>query len=444
MVKQTRYRWFVVGIFFVFMLLHQSDKLLIGPLLSDIIKEFNITDAQAGAIGTGALIVGAVLFPLWGYLYDRFSRAKLLAVASAIWGVTTALSAVVRSFPLFQAARASTGIDDSSYPGLYSLVSDYFGPAIRGKIYGLLQLTAPLGYLIGLILALVLGPVIGWRNVFLLTGSLGLVLAVVIFFGVKDMPRGQAEPELADLPESTGVKFEWKTALSLFRKPTLLPLFAQGFFGVFPLNIFSFWFFNYLEKERGYSTNEVLPTMGIAVLMIAAGAFIGGMVGDWMFKRSTRGRLVVAASAVLTATLMLVLTMAVPAENKLLFGALLAVTGSLILWSGPNVISTVYDITVPEVRSTALAIQYFIEQAGAAAAPLLVGLLSDSLRAQGQGTPLGTSILYIAGGTYLLCGLFLIVAAVIVPRDIKALRQQLQSRADNIRAGLSATGETAT
>ena len=28
----SRYRWVVVAIFFLFMLLHQSDKLLIGPL----------------------------------------------------------------------------------------------------------------------------------------------------------------------------------------------------------------------------------------------------------------------------------------------------------------------------------------------------------------------------------------------------------------------------
>ena len=32
-------------------------------------------------------------------------------------------------------------------------------------------------------------------------GSLGLILAVVIFFGVKDPPRGQSEPEMADLDQ---------------------------------------------------------------------------------------------------------------------------------------------------------------------------------------------------------------------------------------------------
>ncbi len=60
-----------------------------------------------------------------------------LALASAIWGATTWLSSIVRTYPQFLITRASTGVDDSSYPGLYTLVADYFGPNMRGKVYGI-------------------------------------------------------------------------------------------------------------------------------------------------------------------------------------------------------------------------------------------------------------------------------------------------------------------
>ncbi|MFL7793022.1 MAG: MFS transporter, partial [Anaerolineae bacterium] len=111
--KSSRYRWFVVVVFFCFMLLHQTDKLLIGPLKSQISADFEINNTQFGAVVTGALIVSTVLYPIWGYLYDRFARAKLLALASFIWGATTWLSAIVRSYGGFVATRASTGVDDS-------------------------------------------------------------------------------------------------------------------------------------------------------------------------------------------------------------------------------------------------------------------------------------------------------------------------------------------
>ena len=94
MQSQSRYRWFVLAIFFFFMLLHQSDKLMIGPLTTPIMETFGIDEVQMGAVFTGALLVGAFLYPLWGYLYDRYARAKLLALASLIWGATTWLSAI--------------------------------------------------------------------------------------------------------------------------------------------------------------------------------------------------------------------------------------------------------------------------------------------------------------------------------------------------------------
>jgi MFS family permease len=189
----------VIVIFFLFMLLHQSDKLLIGPLTTDIIDEFGITNTQMGAVFSAALVVGSLLYPIWGYLYDRYARARLVALASIIWGATTWLSALAPTFGIFLASRASTGVDDSSYPGIYSLVADYFGPKMRGKVYGLLQVALPMGYLVGLVLALLLGPVLGWRRLFYLTGSLGLVVGLLIFFFVREVPRGKSEPELAEL-----------------------------------------------------------------------------------------------------------------------------------------------------------------------------------------------------------------------------------------------------
>src|SRR5512136_2052625 len=188
--KRSFYPVFVVIVFALFMLLHQTDKLLIGSLQLPVSATFGLNDFQWGLINSGALIVGTILYPIWGYLYDRYARAKLLALASFIWGATTWISAIAPTYPAFLVTRASTGIDDSSYPGLYSMISDYFGPNMRGKVYGFLELTMPLGYLLGMILGLFLGGAIGWRSVFYITGSLGIILSAVIFFGVKEPPRG--------------------------------------------------------------------------------------------------------------------------------------------------------------------------------------------------------------------------------------------------------------
>jgi predicted MFS family arabinose efflux permease len=422
-----RYRWYVVFVFFLFMLLHQSDRLLIAPLTTPIMETFGINEAQMGAVVSGALLVSAVLYPIWGYLYDRFSRAKLLAAASAIWGSTTWISAIAPTYRSFFAARATTGIDDSAYPGLFSLLSDYFGPGVRGRIYGLLQLTQPIGYMIGLVVATVLAASTGWRAVFYVTGSLGLLVGLLIFFTVREPERGSTEPELQDLEQIGVYRFDRRLVLELLKKRTILLLFAQGFVGVFPWNVITFWFFRYLETERGFDQTAILVTLVPTILVLAAGYFLGGTLGDYFFKRTRRGRLLVSMVAVLTGAVLLFITMNVPLANQGLFSVLLAITALFIPFAAPNVVSTVHDITLPEVRSTALALQLLIENGGAALAPFIAGLIAVRLS-------LHSAILSICIGAWILGAIILAIAAYYVPADIDILRGLLRARAEQARA----------
>ena len=422
--EHSRYRWFVVAIFFFFMLLHQTDKLMIGSLQVQITDDFGISNTQWGLVNSGALIVATILYPIWGYLYDRFARAKLLSLASFIWGATTWLNALARNFGVFLATRASTGIDDSSYPGLYTLVADYFGPTLRGKVYGLLQLAQPLGYLVGMILALMVAPAIGgWRSVFFITGSLGLVIALFIFFGVKEMPRGKAEPEFENMAEMQTFKFSWAEAAQIFRKRTMWFIFLQGFAGVFPWNVITYFFFAYLERERGYDAGSILFTMAPVILILASGYFIGGALGDFAFKRTKKGRILVSSTGVAAGAILFYLAINTPIEARTQFFVLMCLTAVFMPLSSANVIATVYDVTVPEVRSTAQALEYFIENGGAAFAPILTGLIADAI-------DLKTAILLICIVAWGLCFFFYLGALFTIDKDTADLRRQMAQRAE--------------
>ena len=424
--ENSRYRWFVVAVFFFFMLLHQTDKLMIGSLQVPISETFHLNNKQWGLVNSGALIVATILYPLWGYLYDRYSRTKLLALASFIWGATTWLNAIVRTFGGFLVTRASTGIDDSSYPGLFTLIADYFGPNLRGKIYGILQLAQPIGYLVGMILALIVAPMIGgWRNVFYITGSLGLILAVVIYFGVKEMPRGQAEPEFEGNPEMQTFKFSWAEAKDIFKKKTMWFVYLQGFAGVFPWNVVTFFFFAYLETERGYDANSILFTMAPVILILASGYFVGGALGDFAFKRTNKGRIIVSCAGVLLGAIFMYLAITTPIENKNQFFVLMCITALFMPLASANVIATVYDITVPEVRSTAQASEYFVENAGAAFAPILTGVIADIYDLQ-------TAILIICTISWGLCFLFYLGALFTIDKDSHDLRNEMAERAKSM------------
>jgi MFS family permease len=146
-------------------------------------------------------------------------------------------------------------------------------------------------------------------------------------------------------------------------------------------------------------------------------------VGDVLFQRIRQGRLLVCLVGVVVGTILLVITLNLPSTvSPLLFGICLSMTAFFTLFSGPNIVATIYDIALPEVRSTALAAQYFVENIGAASAPLLVGLFSTTVG-------LSNAIMLICVSTLAICGFFLAVAVILVRKDIDALRQDMYARA---------------
>jgi MFS family permease len=425
--EHPRYRWFVVAVFFFFMLLHQTDKLMIGSLQVPISETFGLDDFRWGLVNSGALAVATVLYPLWGYLYDRYARNRLLALASFIWGATTWLNAIVRTYTGFLITRASTGIDDSSYPGIFTLIADYFGPNLRGKVYGILQLAQPLGFLAGLILGQLIAPMIGgWRSVFYITGALGLIVALFIFYGVKEMPRGKAEPEFENMAEIQTFRFSWAEAREIFKKKTMWFIFLQGFAGVFPWNVITFFFFGYLETERGYDSNAIIATMAPVILILAAGYFVGGYLGDLLFRYTKKGRVIVSSVGVLLGAIFIYLAMTTPIDRPNQFFVFMCLTAIFMPLSSANVIATVYDVTVPEVRSTAQAMEYFVENSGAVAAPALTGAIIVATQDR------TFSILVICVVAWLLCFIFYLGALFTIEHDTSVLRAQMAQRAKSM------------
>lgn len=409
-------------IFFFFMLLHQSDRYLIGPLTTPIMDAFQINEAQMGAVLTGAILVGAIFFPLWGYLYDRYARPKVLALASFLWGSTTWLAAIVPNYGSFVAARATTGIDDASYPGIYSMVSDLYSSEKRGRILATLQLSGPLGYIIATIMGLALSDSLGWRSVFYLTGGLGIVMAVIIWFRLKDVPRGISEPSISELAETGRYTFNWTTFKRLIRRRTVSLLFLQVLVHLFPIQALLLWSIRYFEVERGFSNNQIYG-LSIGLVVVGMGGFLAaGWLGDQLFKRTPRGRLLVGAAGVGLAAISFALAFAIPSDNVAAFMLIWSFASFFYGFSQPTTTPALQDITEPEVRSTAHATLGIAEQSGSAIAPLVVGLIAAS-------TSLGYGLLLATGIGFGLSSLLLFAASFTIKKDVADMQAAMEKRA---------------
>jgi hypothetical protein len=218
-------------------------------------------------------------------------------------------------------------------------------------------------------------------------------------------------------------RFSWGALRDVLGKKTMWFVFLQGFLGVFPWNVITYFFFGYLMTERGYDNTSVLLTMGPIVLILAGGYFVGGAAGDWLFRRTPKGRIMVSSAGVVLGAVFLFFAMTTPVEDRGTFFILMCLAALFMPFSSPNVISTVFDVSLPEVRSSAQAIEYFVENSGAALAPAIAGALILALGSKQK------AILIICISAWMLCFVLYLGAMFTVDRDIASLRAAMAARA---------------
>jgi ACS family hexuronate transporter-like MFS transporter len=154
-----KYAWFVAIILFLFRTFHETDIYIISVVLPQIIEEFQITYILGGALFTATTILSVVFYPVWGYLFDRYSRRLMITISGVLWGLTTWLNTLPRAFTGFFITRTLTGVDNTPPAGIHSLLSDYFPPKKRGKPFGLISAAGAFGALIGTIVGVAVGYV---------------------------------------------------------------------------------------------------------------------------------------------------------------------------------------------------------------------------------------------------------------------------------------------
>src|ERR1700682_5277284 len=105
-----------------------------------LIATWGITRAEAGALGTAALLGSAVGGWLGGWLSDRFGRVRTLQLAIAWFAVFTFLSGLAQNYNQLLAARALLGLGfGGEWAAGAVLLGESIRPEHRGKALGIMQ-----------------------------------------------------------------------------------------------------------------------------------------------------------------------------------------------------------------------------------------------------------------------------------------------------------------
>lgn len=354
------------------------DRYGMSILVEPIKAELNLSDTQMGLLTGFAFTATYGLFGLplarWA---DQRSRVRLLALCLAVWSIATAVMSVVTSFSQMVLARVVVGIGEAGgNPASHSLIGDYYPAETRARGLSLFQLGGIVGGTLGIGLVGYAADQLGWRVVMLGMGLLGLPLALIILFTLKEPPRGRFQLNgMADEPISTW----FKAVQVILRRRTmrhLLVAFALVSFGTLGVAAWSAPFF---MRVHELSLTEVGIVMGsISGLSALLGAVLGAVMAPALVKRDRRWELWWPALVYLVGWPLHVI--GYTADSLWLVYSALAFATFLIMSAAGLINSAVQSVVPSTARAMSISLIMIAGiLVGGGSGPLLVGALSDAL-----------------------------------------------------------------
>jgi len=296
--KQTRSLlssgWFLIFVLFWAALLAYLDRGIVAVLIPDLRQSLGISEVQVSLIQgiSFSLFFALAGLPI-GWLADHYNRRNMLIIGIGAWSIMTISCGFAQTFWQLFITRAGVGIGEAVLaPAAYSMISDLFIPARRGKAMA----TISMGYSIGgagsaIIAGLVMNalggtkgislPIIGfmesWRLIFVIAGAPGIVVIALMLTlreparGSSDQAKGAADGFLSFLVQ------HWRVFLPLY--PALLCAPLVGL-------VSSNWAAVILIRNFGFTAGNAGLALGMVLLISnLGGSFAGGVIGDWLVGR---------------------------------------------------------------------------------------------------------------------------------------------------------------
>lgn len=271
---------FPLAVLFGLNAVDELDRTAFAVLLPDIRDAFGLSDSGALALVAATTIAVIVIEVPLSFYCDRRNRVRIATVGAAIWALFSVGTGFAVSVAMLIAMRIGAGGGRAVVtPTHSSLLSDYYEPAARVKVFSAHRQANSVGQVLGPLLAGVLAYFFGWRTPFVLFG-LPTLLFVLLALRLREPVRGAHERRAAGADEAAasaeeGYERAWPTMKVLGRVRTIrriwmaIPFLGIALFGI--PNLLS------LVYEDVYGLNPAqrgFISAGIEPLQIA-GVFFG-------------------------------------------------------------------------------------------------------------------------------------------------------------------------
>jgi MFS family permease len=355
------------------------DRFILSVLLPSIKADLGLTDTQLGALGTAFTVSYVLLSIPFARLADRYSRKTIISLCVAIWSAMTALCGFAQTFWQLAIARVLVGVGEAgATPPSHALIADFYPLTKRTTALAVFGLGAPFGIIIGFITASWIAQNYDWRAAFLALGLPGLVLALCVYFGIREPRRGAS-----DAPEKAQQAVEYISFMgsvkALWQSSAFCHFaFATGLYTVVYIGVVN-WLPSYFIRSFDMELSQVglwlAMSLGLSQLI---GSLSCGVLTDHLVKRSVLWFSRIPALAMLLSSPLFLIVFGT--QSPVMSALALALAFLIGIFQGPASFAAVQGIVHVRIRATAVAIFLCITNlVGGMIGPLFTGWLSDYL-----------------------------------------------------------------
>ncbi len=297
--EPSRARFLILTLLFVTVVINYLDRSNLSVAAPRLAEDLGIEAKQMGVILSAFGWTYAAMQVPGGWLVDKVRPRVLYPAAIALWSIATIGLGFVGNLVGLVILRLAVGaLEAPAYPINNRVVTTWFPERERasaigfytsGQFVGLAFLTPALIYL---------QQHLGWHMVFVVTGAIGLLWAVV-WYALYREPRehrGANPAEIALIAQGGGLvdlatkirprsKFEWADLRAVLNKRKLWGVYLGQFFLNSTLWFFLTWFPTYLVKYRGMDFIKAGFLASLPFLAAFLGVVSSGLLSDFLVRR---------------------------------------------------------------------------------------------------------------------------------------------------------------
>lgn len=385
--KPTRTRWWILLLISVMYLICYIDRQNISIAAPEIAKAFGLSKAAMGRVFAAFTFAYALGQIPAGWLGDRFGPRKVLAVIMTWWSVAAVMTGAAFGMVSIFSARLLLGLGEAgAFPVASRGMQVWFARSERGRIQGITHFFSRFAIAATPLLAGAIMVAFGWRAIFYIFGSLGVLWAITFALVYRNRPEEHGRVNRVELAQIRGVNPDgtikdlsavrkatpWK---KIFGSPNMWFIAAGYCCFFFGTNFYLTWYATYMREYR-HLTIQALGLIGSLPLYFGMlGDVVGGHLTDVVLRRTGNAkfarRIVAAPAFLLSAAFLIPAATTSSASVSLIFLAASFFCLELVIgpaWAVPMDVGGEFSGTVTGVMNGAGALF------GASLTPLIYGI----------------------------------------------------------------------